>query len=124
MERDGELLDAYSQAVIHATEVAGPAVVQVRTRQAQSAFFGLMPLRQGLGSGVVIDGARGRIITNSHVVAGSEGVEVGLQDGRRGRARVKIGRASCRGRVWRWVRVGPAKMMVRGTSIHRLAQVT
>ncbi|MBO2519362.1 MULTISPECIES: S1C family serine protease [Limnochorda] len=88
MERDGELLDAYSQAVIHATEVAGPAVVQVRTRQAPSAFFGLMPPRQGLGSGVVIDGARGRIITNSHVVAGSEGVEVGLQDGRRGRARV------------------------------------
>lgn len=88
MASDGELLDAYSQAVIRATEVAGPAVVQVRTQPLPSPFFGLMPPRQGLGSGVIIDASRGWIVTNSHVVAGSEVVEIGLQDGRRGRARV------------------------------------
>lgn len=88
MDPDWEVLDAYSQAVIHATEVAGPSVVQVRTQHVPPAFFGLVPPRQGLGSGVVVDASRGRIVTNSHVVAGSEMVEVGLQDGRRGRARL------------------------------------
>src|SRR5690554_4577535 len=85
-ERD--VMDAYSEAVMHAIRVAGPAVVQVRTQWVPPALFGLVPSRQGLGSGVVVDAERGWIVTNSHVVADSELVEIGLQDGRRGTARV------------------------------------
>ncbi|WP_068139749.1 S1C family serine protease [Limnochorda pilosa] len=88
MDQEREIMDAYSEAVMHATQVAGPAVVQVRTQRAPAAFFGLVPPRQGLGSGVVVEAARGRIVTNSHVVAESETVEIGLQDGRRATARV------------------------------------
>src|SRR3954469_17515866 len=35
------------------------------------------------GSGVIIDGARGLVITNFHVVRNATAVEVGLKDGRR-----------------------------------------
>jgi S1-C subfamily serine protease len=34
------------------------------------------------GSGVIVDGARGLVITNFHVVEGARAVEVGLKDGR------------------------------------------
>ncbi len=40
-----------------------------------------MPRREGLGSGVIID-AKGVILTNNHVVAESDRVEVQLSDGR------------------------------------------
>lgn len=88
MDAERDIMDAYSEAVMHAIRVAGPAVVQVRTQRAPSALFGLVPPRQGLGSGVVVDARRGRIVTNSHVVADAELVEIGLQNGQRGTARV------------------------------------
>lgn len=50
-------------------------------------FFGLpdVPrerIQQSLGSGVIVDGARGLILTNHHVIAGAEDILVTLQDGR------------------------------------------
>ncbi|MGB3749618.1 MAG: Do family serine endopeptidase [Rhodanobacter sp.] len=50
-------------------------------------FFGLPPtprerVEQSLGSGVVVDAARGYILTNNHVVAGADDISVTLQDGR------------------------------------------
>ncbi len=50
-------------------------------------FFGLPAtprerVEQSLGSGVIVDAARGYILTNNHVVAGADDISVTLQDGR------------------------------------------
>lgn len=50
-------------------------------------FFGTPPLQrerqsQSLGSGVVLDGERGLILTNDHVVRGADEITVTLHDGR------------------------------------------
>jgi S1-C subfamily serine protease len=65
---DGELLDAYSQAVVRAVEMAGPAVVKIDADR-------------GGGSGVVFT-PDGLILTNNHVVEGTRALRVMLPDGR------------------------------------------
>ncbi|MDE1893854.1 MAG: Do family serine endopeptidase [Pseudomonadota bacterium] len=50
-------------------------------------FFGLPAtprerVEQSLGSGVIVDAAKGYILTNNHVVAGADAINVTLQDGR------------------------------------------
>jgi S1-C subfamily serine protease len=70
---DSELLDAYSNAVIHAVETAGPAVVKIDIE------------RGGAGSGVVFT-PDGFVLTNSHVVGGAGSIRVTLPDGRSCRA--------------------------------------
>jgi len=68
---DAELLDAYSQAVIGAVEMIGPAVVKIETGR-------------GAGSGVLFT-PDGFVLTNSHVVDRSKN-DVTLPDGRSMRA--------------------------------------
>jgi S1-C subfamily serine protease len=76
---DGDLLDAYSNAVISAVEIAGRSVVHI-------AVKGQGP-RGGSGSGVVIAND-GIMLTNSHVVSGATSIEVSFPDGRRSAARL------------------------------------
>jgi len=75
-----------SSAIIDAAAKAGPAVVRMFVDgTATSPFGGTIP-EQGVGSGIIFDSA-GWILTNRHVVTGSNGqlaskVTVELKDGR------------------------------------------
>ena len=77
-----------SSAVINAAERVGPAVVRIQTSSGSGAFdpFGEVPTN-GIGSGVIYD-ANGWIVTNRHVVAGSDRLTVELKDGRQFPGRV------------------------------------
>ena len=90
----GDRLDGIQQAVRR----AGPAVVQVEaTFSAASvprALERIIPdaerelVPHGQGSGVIINGERGYIITNAHVVVKATSISVTLADGRRMSARL------------------------------------
>ncbi|GGY13542.1 heat-shock protein [Rhodanobacter panaciterrae] len=82
-----------------------PAVVNIstKTRVAVSnpyfndpvfrQFFGLPDTpqertKQSLGSGVIVDAAKGYVLTNNHVVGGADDITVTLQDGRTFKAKL------------------------------------
>src|SRR5467141_1275738 len=78
-ESDAVLLDAYSSAVVAASERVGPAVVHVEVAQGQRSAEGEGP-RRGSGSGFVFT-PDGFILTNSHVVHGTRSIQVSFADG-------------------------------------------
>jgi S1-C subfamily serine protease len=69
---DGELLDAYSRAVIRVVESVGPAVVSISAEDPRR--------RRGSGSGVLFT-PDGYLLTNAHVVGRAARVEVAFTDG-------------------------------------------
>ena len=89
---EGEILDAYSRAVIGAVELVGPAVVHIQVAGAPAGGESDRqspggPSRGGSGSGVVV-APDGLILTNSHVVHDAGAISVSTQDGRRLPARL------------------------------------
>ena len=75
--RDSELLDAYSRAVVSVVDSVGPAVVSIsgakhKKNQADDQV--------GAGSGVVI-APDGYILTNDHVIQNANSLDVRLTDG-------------------------------------------
>jgi len=82
---DADLLDAYSAAVVQASEKISPSVVNV---EVQHQHKGREPRHsKGSGSGFIFT-PDGFILTNSHVVHRADRIEVTLSDGRRYPARV------------------------------------
>jgi S1-C subfamily serine protease len=72
VQHDGDLLDAYSQAVIGVVHRAGPAVVSISSYPADE--------QSGQGSGFVIT-PDGFALTNSHVARGRQRLRVTTEEG-------------------------------------------
>jgi S1-C subfamily serine protease len=80
---DGELLDAYSDAVTRVVERVSPAVVHLGVRQPLAGPVGHPLGREAMGSGSgLLITPDGYLITNSHVVERAHRIEVALSDGR------------------------------------------
>ena len=77
---DGELLDSYSQTVTRVVGKVGPAVVNIRTHKNTGRDGRPGQESGGSGSGFII-APDGFILTNSHVVHGTDKLEVTLADG-------------------------------------------
>ncbi len=90
--------------VVKVVQEVGPAVVNITSTQAvkqrihplmEEFFFNPfwhMPkqerTRTSLGSGIIVDGEKGLVLTNAHVIAGGDVVKVNLLDGREFEAHV------------------------------------
>jgi len=78
-----EIFDAYSRAVIRASEAIGPAVVKIEVEQKKRTVQERESRPQsGSGSGFVFT-PDGFTLTNSHVVSGADRIYVMMHDGSR-----------------------------------------
>ena len=88
IDSDDEIFDAYSRAVIRASEKISPSVVNINVnQQSEQANIPMSQERQGSGSGFIFT-PDGFILTNSHVVHNANKIEVMMADGRHYQARL------------------------------------
>lgn len=88
-------LHAMSDAYQRISHRVGPSVVHIQTSDrvvdevALNPFgnYGRRQMHTGQGSGVIVDAA-GYVVTNTHVIRGSQSIRVALSDGRRVAAKV------------------------------------
>jgi serine protease Do len=76
--------DSESQPLPDFTSVIAevkPSVVAINT-ETTTYLFGQPYTQEGAGSGWIIDGEKGYIVTNNHVVEGAQSITVTLDDGR------------------------------------------
>ncbi len=76
---DGDLLDAYSDALTRAVDKVSTAVIHLAVKRSAGSRTPA-DQRSGQGSGFVIT-PDGYALTNSHVVHGARGIDVSLPDG-------------------------------------------
>ncbi len=76
---DNQLLDAYSNAVIHVVDKVGDATVQIKTTK--KFMDANRPEGLGMGSGVIIT-PDGFVLTNNHVIDQAGDIEVSLSSGK------------------------------------------
>ncbi|MGH9567477.1 MAG: S1C family serine protease, partial [Candidatus Angelobacter sp.] len=79
---DALLLDAYSNAVVSASERVSPSVAKIDVTQTARGRSGEEQERHGGGSGFVFT-PDGLILTNSHVVHDAKQIHISLPDGRK-----------------------------------------
>jgi S1-C subfamily serine protease len=77
---EGELLDAYSRALIGVVERVGPAVVHLEVQTARPARGRQRGPSSGSGSGFFFT-PDGFLLTNSHVVHGAQAIRATFSDG-------------------------------------------
>lgn len=70
------------QQVIDAYSKTNKAVVHIDSRLANYDVFMGLEVKQGTGSGVIVDAKRALIATNYHVIEGSDRITVTLADGK------------------------------------------
>ena len=96
-QADANPPEARQTPVVRVVQQAGPAVVSIiSAREVKAPFAGESMLQrffgdastpktktaQNLGSGVIIDGRKGFVLTNAHVITGATKITARLQDGR------------------------------------------
>lgn len=103
-ERAQAISEVRNTPVVKVVNTASAAVVNITSTSVQGRapspleqFFGdfgmRIPQRQrkrvSLGSGVIVDGKKGLVLTNSHVVQSGTDIQVRLRDGREFRAKLR-----------------------------------
>ena len=80
----GDLAE-FEKSTITIFNSAAPSVVYIFTENAESGFFGRREISQGAGSGFLWD-QYGHVVTNFHVIQGSQRIQVRLDSGQAIRA--------------------------------------
>jgi len=75
----GDLAE-FEKSTITIFNSAAPSVVYIFTENAGSGFFGRRSIQQGAGSGFLWD-RHGHVVTNFHVIQGSQSIQVRLDSG-------------------------------------------
>lgn len=76
------------EQVVQVVERVGPAVVNIETELRRSRRAGAVPdddpnAREGQGTGFIVNGRQGLVVTNNHVVESAQRIRVTLSDKRR-----------------------------------------